>query len=59
MNISGRLVVDGLIVTAMHNISSGTNHDGDLETTIFVLMEHGVSFSFYRTDWNQYVGSWH
>jgi hypothetical protein len=36
-------IVDGLIVTAMHNISSGTNHDGDLETTIFVLMEHGVS----------------
>jgi hypothetical protein len=36
-------IVDGLIVTAMHNISFGTNHDGDLETTILVLMEHGVS----------------
>jgi hypothetical protein len=35
-------IVDGLIVTAMHNISFGTNHDGDLETTILVLMEHGV-----------------
>jgi hypothetical protein len=36
-------IVDGLIVTAMHNISSGTNHDGEMETTFVVLMEHGVS----------------
>jgi hypothetical protein len=36
-------IVDGLLVTAMHNISSGPNHDGDLETTILVLMEHGGS----------------